>query len=584
MMTSFIASESLLAVDVGTTKTRAQFFDVIDGRYRFVASKSVETTIGHPYWNVEEGVRRAVNGLAEITGRIFFRSDGTLITPSAVDNSGVDSLVITMSAGEPLRTVAVGLIDEVSVESAHHLAATTYSTIVDTISLNDRRSQESRIDAIIQARPDLIIMAGGINGGASHSIRKLLTAVGLACYLLPKGYRPHVLYAGNQQLADEVRDSLTGISELKVSKNIRPTLKIEQLAPAQPELLDIYRNIRYKQSKSIKELEGWSNTRLIPTAFGFERIIRFLSKVYDPEKGVLGVDIGASAMTIATAFNGKSALGVYPQLGVAHDVSAILGCATLGEISRWLPYEVPEDDLLDYIHNKAIYPDSLPTTKEELSIDHAIGRQIMRIAVRKISKRFKDSGRVQENPLLPWIEPIIASGGLLTNAASLGQTLLMLLDGLQPTGVTTVLLDINNLVSTLGAAADINPALVIQVLGSNSMMNLGPVIAPIGVAKQGTNILNIQISYEDGQKVSREIKFGSIEVLPLAEREKATIRVQPLQRFDVGMGPGLGGSLQVVGGVMGVIIDGRGRPLVYSSDPAQRRAWMGKSLRKLEKQ
>lgn len=582
MMTSFIASESLLAVDVGTTKTRAQFFDVIDGRYRFVATKSVETTIGHPNWNVEEGVRKAVNALAEITGRIFFRSDGTLITPSAADNSGVDSFVITMSAGEPIKTVAVGLIDEVSVESAHHLAATTYSTIVDTISLNDRRSQESRIDAIIQARPDLIIMAGGVEGGASHSIRKLLTAVGLACYLLPKGYRPHVLYAGNQQLADEVRDSLSGISDLRVSKNIRPTLKIERLAPAQSELLDIFRNIRYKQSKAIKGLEGWSNTRLIPTAKGFERIIHFLSKVYDPEKGVLGVDIGASTMTIASAFKGKSTLGVYPQLGIAHNVSAILRFTTLGEISRWVPYEISEDDLLDYIYNKTIYPDSLPTTAEELSIDQALGRQIMRIAVSRISKRFMNNGRDQDQCLLPWIEPIIASGGLLTNAASFGQTLLMLLDGLQPTGVTTVLLDINNLVSTLGAAADINPALVIQVLGSNSIMNLGPIIAPVGVAKRGTNILNIQISYEDGQKVSREIKFGSIDVLPLAERERATIRVQPLQRFDVGMGPGLGGSLEVVGGVMGVIIDGRGRPLTYSHDPAQQRAWMGKSLKKLE--
>lgn len=582
-MTTIVASESLLAVDVGTTKTRAQLFDVIDGHYRFVAARSSETTLGYPFWDIREGVRKAIDELAAITGRVFFRRDGTLITPTALDNSGVDSFIVTMSAGEPIKIVAVGLVEEVSIESIHHLAASIYSNIVDTISLDDGRSEEARIDAIIKARPDLIIMAGGVDGGASNSIRKLLNAVGLSCYLLPQGYKPHVLFAGNNQVVEKVSDVLADISNFRVTNNLRPTLGIEQLGPAQSELIDIFGLIRKRQYRSLNEIEEWTNTRLIPTSIGLQRIICFLSEIYDPGKGVLGIDIGASSTTVVSSINGKTTLGVYPQLGLAQDPSAFLQPGSLKDISQLLPFELSEEYLRDYIYNKSIYPYSIPATPEDLSIDQAIAKQIMRCAMDMILKKFPDNVFQHSQHLLPFYEPIIASGGVLTKAPSHGQSMLMILDGLQPTGVSTILLDKNNLISSLGAAADVNPALVVQVLGSNSIVNLGPVIVPVGTAKRGTTILNSHISYEDGHKTSRETKFGSIDVLPLAHKEKATIRIQPLHRFDVGMGPGVGGSLRVVGGTLGVVIDARGRPLMHSYDTANRKEMMITWLQKLEK-
>ena len=36
----------------------------------------------------------------------------------------------------------------------------------------------------------------------------MLEAVGLACYLMPLEKRPMVLYAGNQKLADDVKELL----------------------------------------------------------------------------------------------------------------------------------------------------------------------------------------------------------------------------------------------------------------------------------------------------------------------------------------------------------------------------------------
>jgi hypothetical protein len=570
-MTSLVSSDSLLAIDIGTIKTRALLFDVINGRYRFVAAGSGITTVGSPFLDAGEGVRMAINRLEELTGRVILGSGDNLLTPARKDGSGVDSFVLTMSAGPPLKVVAVGLLEEVSLESARHLAETTYSNIVGKLSLNDRRKQENRIDTILKLRPDLIIMAGGIEGGASGSIRKLLEAIGLSNFLLPKDQRPLVLYAGNQSMQNEVKDSLGAVSDLHFSPNIRPTWEVEQLAPAQQQLTEIFRKIRSKQILSIRELDGWAHGRMLPTAVAFERVIRFLSEIYDPSKGVFGIDIGASSTTIATAFTGKSSLGVYPQFGLGSTLPNLLRFVSVEDIHHWLSEDIPVDTVRDYIYNKAAFPASLPVTIEELAIEHAITRQIMQLSVKRISRSFPKTVARSGAGIMPWFEPVMATGSVLTKAPTHGQSMLMLLDGLQPAGVSTILLDQNNLVSALGGAADVNPLLAVQVLGSNTMLNLGAVIAPVGTARIGTRILSIKITYEDGREANTEVKYGSLEVISLPMGASATLRLQPLHRFDVGMGPGRGGRLQVVGGSLGIVIDARGRPIQLSPDPVRRR-------------
>jgi len=174
MPSSLVSADSLLAIDVGASTTRALLFDVVDGRYRFLAAGSAVTTANAPFKDIGEGVRRALDQLAEISGRLLLRDDGSIIIPSSPDGSGVDALVATISLGEPLKVIALGLLEDVSLESARRLAATTYTTVIETLSLNDRRKQDARIDLILRTRPDLVIAAGGTEGGADRSIKELL--------------------------------------------------------------------------------------------------------------------------------------------------------------------------------------------------------------------------------------------------------------------------------------------------------------------------------------------------------------------------------------------------------------------------
>jgi len=140
-------------------------------------------------------------------------------------------------------------------------------------------------------------------------------------------------------------------------------------------------------------------------------------------------------------------------------------------------------------------------------------------------------------------------------------------------------LDQNNLASSLGAAAEINSILPIQLLESSTFVTLGTVISPVGKAQLGASILRAKITYENGNETSVEVKHGALEVIPLPMGQPARIRLQPLNRFDVGMGaPGRGGEVKVVGGMFGVIIDARGRPLRLPVDPGRRRELFKKWL------
>jgi len=141
MPASLVQNESILGIDVGAAVTRAVLFDVVEGQYRFVAAGQAPSTAEAPFKDIGLGVREAITNLQNITGSTLLGpNDNNLITPSQPDGSGVDAVVATISAGPAVRTVVVGLLPDVSLKSARKLAESTYSRIVETLDLSDRRS------------------------------------------------------------------------------------------------------------------------------------------------------------------------------------------------------------------------------------------------------------------------------------------------------------------------------------------------------------------------------------------------------------------------------------------------------------
>ena len=571
MTTSLIDAESVLAFDIGSVTTRAMLFDVVEGRYRYLGTGTAPTTAGAPFHDIIGGIRNALDQLQQITGRTFIGGNGKLLMPAQPDGSGVDACVASLSVGPPLRVLAVGLLEGISTESAQNLATTTYAQVIETMSLNDRRKTVDRLDAILRLRPDLIVVAGGIVGGASQSVLSILESIGLACGVMAKDQRPEVLFAGNSALVKDVQETLGSLASLQIAPNVRPSLEVEQLTPAQPALTQVFRHVRARQIPGVQEIDLWTGGRLFPSATAFGRTIRYVSMEF-PKKGVLGVDVGASATTIASAFAGDLILNVQSKLGLGENLPGILSMCAPEDILRWLPFDLSADKLCDYIYNKALYPATIPVTEEALYIEQALATQAIYLASRLARKNYPPHISSPLPGLLPWFEPVIATGSVLTQAPKRGHAVLTLLNGLQPTGVTTIALDRNNLASLVGAVAGKNHYLAIQLLDATNFYNLGTIISPIGQAKPGTPIMQVRITYANGHEASQEIKFGTLTVLELPVGQSATLRLQPLHRFDVGMGgPGVGGNAVVTGGVCGVIIDARGRPIRMNNEPGRRR-------------
>ncbi len=576
MPSSLVQNESILAIDVGATVTRAVLFDVVEGQYRFVAAGQAPSTAEAPFKDIGIGVREAITSLQNVTGSILLGpQDNNLIAPSQPDGSGVDSVVATISAGPAVKTVVVGLLSDVSVQSARRLAESTYSRIVDTLDLSDHRRPDQQMDSIVRSRPDLVILAGGTDGGASRSIQKMLEAVGLACYLMPLEKRPMVLYAGNQKLADDVKELLGGhAGKVEISYNVRPSLETEDLDPGRHELALLMTKLRQRQIKGVDELNLWTAGNLLPTAYAQGRIIRFLSKLYESTRGLLYVNVGASATSVAAGFAGELTLGVYPQYGLGENLAGLLQQTEIDGIMRWLQLDVSENMLREYMFQKSLYPSSIPATKDEQALVHAIARQALYLAVRTAQKDFPAHARPTRSGVMPPLDLILGGGGAVSEGTSLGQSLLLLLDAIQPVGILPILLDQNNLLPLLGVAASRSHYLPVQVIESGAFIGLGTVVSVIASANYGDQVLRARLSYSDGTEARAEVKFGGLEILPLPNGQTARLSLQPFHRADVGLGPGKSGAVTVTGGALGVVIDARGRPLQIPSDPVRRRELM----------
>ena len=109
------------------------------------------------------------------------------------------------------------------------------------------------------------------------------------------------------------------------------------------------------------------------------------------------------------------------------------------------------------------------------------------------------------------------------------------------------------------------------------MVYLGTCVAPIGQGKdEGRGCADYAITFPDGRVDKGQLSFGDLRLDPLPSGQKASIAVQPTKQVNLGAGPGVAVTREVQGGVVGLMLDGRGRPLQLPSDHTARVAALTK--------
>ncbi len=573
---------SILVVDCGTVMTKAMLLDRIGGEYRFVASGEAPTTFDSSSTDMVDGIEHAVKRISRVTGRQFFDERGLLISPQRTSLRGVDAFTATVSASEPLQVVLSGLVGDLSISSARRAAAGTYSQVKATLNEGNgvTLADEEQARVIRETAPDIVLLTGGIDGGAKQPVLDTVKAATLACAMMDRNERPTLLYAGNAHLRRQVAEIVGDEAELRVADNVRPTLEQEQLADTQQELQSLFKQRKMRSMAGLSTLADWSPTPITPTAQAFGQLIQYLWHLGDPQSGILGIDVGGANTTVAAVFDEQLFTTIYGGLGVALGGERMLKEDGLEPLARWFPEAIPFHEVQALLISKRMHPASVPQVNREIWVEQALTCAAIHATLETARPGWRPGAAQPYAGLTPLFDTILISGAPLTRAPRPGQAALAVLNALQPIGISTLVLDTYGLAPALGNVAGVKPLAAVEALDAGVFTNLATVVTPVGRnAQPGDKVLSVSAAYEDGSKLDVEVSYGDLEVLPLPLGEEAVLELSPRGGFDVGLGGrGKAGKRRVSGGLAGLIIDARGRPLPLPDDPEQRhermRQWL----------
>ena len=607
--------KKIIATDCGSTTTKSILIEYIDGEYRQTVRGEAPTTVEKPLNDVTRGVINAVTELVELArlkykdDSIQFVKDGT-VWISEKDGEGVDAYVSTSSAGGGLQMMVTGVVAKMTGESAERAALGAGAIVMDLIASNDKRANYEKIERIRQLRPDMILMAGGVDGGTTKHVAEMAELVGAADPKprLGSSYKLPVIYAGNTSARDIINDTLKEKTDLIITDNLRPKLESENLGPARDKIHDLFMEHVMAQAPGYNKLMGWVkgpkdgklvNIPIMPTPAAVGNIMQTIAKVNDIE--VLGVDIGGATTDVFSVFTKDRVFNrtVSANLGMSYSISNVLATAGLENILRWVPFDIDESDLRNMIKNKMIRPTTIPQQLEELVLEQAIAKEALKYAFiqhiefavglkgaqrqREISEAFSQSTSGATVVNMMTLNLLVGSGGVMSHAPRRNQSAMMLIDAFQPEGITRLAVDSIFMMPQLGVLAEIDEKAATEVFDKDCLIYLGTCVAPVGKMKPDKVALSAKIDLPNGEVFEEDIKFGEIRLLPCGVGETAKATLKPGRGLNIGEGKGQEIQAELHGGVTGIILDTRGRqPFVLPIDASERVPLLKKWMKELK--
>ncbi len=592
---------SILATDCGSTTTKAILIEKRGDEYQLIVRGEAPTTVEAPVEDVTAGVINAITEVEELAGRKLL-DNGTVLKPQRGDE-GVDIYISTSSAGGGLQMMVAGVVRNLTAESAERAALGAGAIVMDVIASNDKRLPHEKIERIRHLRPDMLLLSGGVDGGTTSHVVELAEIIAAA---RPKprlgiAYELPLIYAGNTDAREAIQERLQNVMALEMVDNLRPVLERENLMPTRHKIQDQFLEHVMAHAPGYRKLIDWTDAPIMPTPGAVGEIIQTVAAQQDI--AVVGVDIGGATTDVFSVFKNREAEAIFNRtvsanLGMSYSVSNVLAEAGLENVLRWVPFDIEVGDLRNRIKNKMIRPTTIPQTLQELILEQAIAREALRLAFeqhkqlavelrgvqqqRTISEAFDqaESGQTLVNMLN--LDMIVGSGGVLSHAPRRQQAMLMMIDAFQPEGVTHLAVDSIFMMPQLGVLAQVNPEAATHVFERDCLIHLGTCISPVGVGNAGDQCLSVELHLPGSPIVTQEVPCGELRLYPLELGEKAAVKLQPSRRFDFGAGRGNAVEAEVMGGVVGLVIDTRGRPLEIPTNSTERVAQLTKWQAALE--
>jgi hypothetical protein len=360
---------------------------------------------------------------------------------------------------------------------------------------------------------------------------------------------------------------------------------VENTEPARRAVHELFMEHVMSHAPGYPKLMDWTDIDIMPTPAGEGMAIQLIANTFN--KNTIGVGLGGATTNVYSIFDERFVRSVSANLGMSYSVCNVMKEAGLENIMRWLPFDRDEEDIGRRLSNKMIRPTTIPQTLEELIIEHSVAREALRLGLehhKTIATRLKGAklgdglarSSIFEQELeetyidMLNLEVVAGTGGLLSHAPDRIQSMIVLNDAWQPEGVTWMFQDSVFMMPHLGVLSTVYRDAAWNIFDKDCLVRLGTVVAPRGSAVLGSKLLTISFEMPNGTMVNEEISSGDIKRIDLPEGANLIAKISPSRGLDVGEGPGQEIEKEIMGGIGGLILDGRGRPIELPSDKVPR--------------
>ncbi len=532
------SNNNIIVIDVGSTTTKALLLCRKQSNYRICSLQFAATTVEKPTEDVNFGILDAVRSL-ETDSKIELLKPGSSETKLLFKEDTI--CIATSSAGGGLQILVIGLTLFDSASSGERTAFGAGGVILDTFAIDDKRSSLEQMTAMGILHPDIILMAGGIDGGAISPILRLGELLQISNPKPKFGDKSNIplVFAGNTAAQVFIAGLFQKKFELFMVPNIRPTLSNENLQPAREKIHQLFMENVMEQAPGYSNLKTVVADEIIPTPSGVIRALQLLSE--SMEKNVMSVDIGGATTDIFSNILGSYFRTVSANYGMSYSISNVMMDTGFKNVIKWLPANLDHNYIRNYIGNKMLYPTFNPSNTYQAAIEQAVAREAIVMSrkqhmemnfntsnigfldkmknvnrdINKISEAFYFEKELEKKKFHMYdIDLLIGAGGILAHTENDRQALSIIDSGFQPEGVTEIWKDRHFISPHLGKLSSINESLALKLLQEECFQKLGIVIRPLAKKwKTGAAVMNVQIDDEENV-----IRVGDIKYLSNPEK------------------------------------------------------------------
>jgi len=541
----FSTKKNIIIIDTGSTTTKALLLHRENKDYSIRSLQFSATTVEKPTEDVNFGVLNSIKKLEADSGL-------KLLEPESSETNlhfAADTILLaTSSAGGGLQILVIGLTLFDSASSGKRTAFGAGGVILDTFAIDDKRSSLEQMTAMGILHPDIILMAGGVNGGAISPILRLGEILLLSNPRPKFGEKNKIplIFAGNEAAQSYIAGLFQQKFELFLVPNIRPTLSQENLTPARETIHKLFMDNVMEQAPGYAKLKSVVTDEIIPTPRGVIQALQLISE--SMEKNIMSVDIGGATTDIFSNIMGSYFRTVSANYGMSYSISNVLKDADISQIKKWLPKDLEEDYIRNYISNKMLYPTFNPTNTYQIAIEHAIAREAIALSKKqhmkmnfntdnigfldKLANIHRDLSKISETFFFEKamekkqfrmfeIDLLIGAGGILAHTENEMQALSIIDAGFKPEGITEIWKDKNFISPHLGKLSSINEKLASKLLQKDCFMKLGIIIRPIAKKwKSKTPVMTLKMDDE-----TRLIKVGDLELIPGKKKQNRKLKI-----------------------------------------------------------